>query len=128
MGLLRRTAHKSIDPLAWALVGGCVQSGENYDVAIARETAEEVNLNPAVYQISLLGYYPPHLGWVNEYGSGYYKKVYQIQVNTRNIAYNPDDFCDISWKIPAEFIANQDNERFAKGVVWLLEQYISNAA
>lgn len=128
IGLLKRTAHKSIDPLAWALVGGCVQSEENYDAAILREIEEEVNLLPSDYQISLLGYYPPDIGWLNEYRIGYYKKVYQIQVNTMDIVYNTDDFCDISWKSPAEFIANQENERFAKGVVWLLERYISKAA
>lgn len=122
IGLLKRTAHKALDPLAWALVGGCVQSGEDYDTAIVRETAEEVNLNPDDYQISLLGYYPPHVGWVNAQGRGYYKKIYQIKVNNTDIKYNPDDFCQIAWKTPAEFIAMQHDEQFARGVIWLLEQ------
>lgn len=125
IGLLKRTAHKATDPLAWALVGGCVQSGEDYDTAIVRETAEEVNLNPTDYQISLWGYYPPQVGWVNEHGTGYYKKIYQIRVNNPEIAFNSDDFCDISWKSPAQFIENQHTMHFAKGVVWLLEQLVS---
>lgn len=122
IGLLRRTAHKTTDPLAWALVGGCVSSGEDYDTAIIRETAEEINLNPDDYQISLLGYYPPHLGWVNEYGVGFYKKVYQIRVKSSEILYNPDDFCQIVWKTPREFIAGRESEQYAKGVIWLIEQ------
>lgn len=123
IGLLKRTAHKATDPLAWALVGGCVQSGEDYDSAIVREIAEEVNLHPADYQISLLGYYPPQIGWVNDQGIGYYKKIYQIEVKNPHLVYNPDDFCAISWKSPAEFIAAQQSMRFANGVIWLLEQY-----
>lgn len=121
IGLLKRTAHKTIDPLAWALVGGCVQSGEDYDSAIMREVAEEVNLHPADYQINETGYYPPHIGWVNDQGIGYYKKIYLIRVKNTDIAYNPDDFCEISWKMADEFLANQNAQRFAKGVIWLLE-------
>lgn len=119
--LLKRTAHKS-DPLSWALVGGCVQSGEDYDAAIVREVAEEVNLNPNDYQMSLFGYYSPQQGWVNAHDIGYYKKIYLIRVNTKDIRYNSDDFCDIIWKMPAELIASQKTMHFAKGVVWLLEQ------
>lgn len=122
IGLLKRTANKDIDPLAWALVGGCVTSGEDYDTAIAREVAEEVNLNPSDYQISLLGYYPPHVGWMGKKGLGFYKKIYQIKVNTAEIDYNPHDFCQIMWETPREFIKKQHNMRFAKGVIWLLEK------
>lgn len=122
IGLLKRTAHKTTDPLSWALVGGCVQSGEDYDAAILREVAEEVNLSPNDYQIRLTGYYPPSIGWVNENGIGYYKKIYQIEVKNNDVRYNPDDFCEIVWKAPYEFLAAQQDMKFAKGVVWLLEQ------
>lgn len=122
IGLLKRTAHKILDPLAWALVGGCVASGENYDTAIVREVAEEVNLHPADYRISLLGYYPPHQGWLNRHGVGYYKKVYLLELKQNEIVYNPDDFCEIAWKTHNEFIADQNNMHFAKGVIWLLQQ------
>lgn len=121
VGLLKRTAHKS-DPLSWALVGGCVQSGEDYDAAIVREVAEEVNLGVTDYQMSLLGYYSPQQGWVNKYGVGYYKKVYLLHVDTTHIGYNQNDFCDIVWKTPAEFIAAQKTMHFAEGLIWLLEQ------
>ncbi|CAN5177765.1 hypothetical protein BH09DEP1_BH09DEP1_4880 [soil metagenome] len=122
IGLLKRTANKDTDPLSWALVGGCVSSGEDYDTAIAREVAEEVNLNPSDYQISLLGYYPPQMGWTGRQGLGFYKKIYQIKVNTTNIAYNPDDFCQIMWASPAEFIKMQETLQFAKGTIWLIGQ------
>lgn len=122
IGLLKRTPDKLHAPNAWALVGGCVQSGEDYDTAIERELAEEVNLNPTDYQMSLFGYYSPQQGWVNAHGIGYYKKIYLVRVNSKDIAYNPDDFCDIMWKTPAEFIVSQKEMHFAKGVVWLLEQ------
>lgn len=122
IGLLRRTAHKTTDPLAWALVGGCVSSGEDYDTAIVREIAEEVNLYPTDYQISLLGYYTPQIGWAGLNGLGLYKKIYQVKVNSTDIAYNTDDFCGIWWQTPNQFIENQKGERFAKGVIWLLEQ------
>lgn len=122
IGLLKRTANKDIDPLAWALVGGCVTSGEDYDTAIAREVVEEVNLNPSDYQISLLSYYPPHVGWTGKKGLGFYKKIYQIKVNTTEIDYNPNDFCQIMWASPAEFTSRQETQQFAKGVIWLLEQ------
>lgn len=127
IALLRRTAHKATDPLAWALVGGCVQSGEDYDPALEREVAEEVNLVPADYQMRLLGYYPPHVGWVNQHGVGYYKKVYLLHVRNTDISYNPDDFCEIMWKTPSEFIGMQNREHFACGVIWLLEKlYLQN--
>ena len=122
VGLLKRTAHKDTDPLSWALVGGCVSSGEDYDTAIAREVAEEVNLSPSDYQIKLIGYYPPQVGWMGSHGMGFYKKIYQIKVTTTDIKYNPDDFCQILWSTPKEFIERQNTLQFAKGVIWLLEK------
>lgn len=122
IGLLKRTAHKDTDPLAWALVGGCVSSGEDYDTAIAREVAEEVNLDPSEYQINLLGYYPPQMGWTGKKGLGFYKKIYQLKVNTTDISFNTDDFCQIMWASPTEFIKMQEALQFAKGTIWLLEQ------
>jgi 8-oxo-dGTP pyrophosphatase MutT (NUDIX family) len=122
IGLLKRTAHKTPDPLAWALVGGCVSSGEDYDAAIVREIAEEVNLYPADYQISLFGYYSPQMGWAGLNGLGLYKKIYQVKVNRMDIVYNTDDFCQIWWQTAIHFVESENTERFAQGVIWLLKQ------
>lgn len=41
----KRSAHKSLDPLKWALFGGHVQRAESHDDAIRRELREELGIH-----------------------------------------------------------------------------------
>lgn len=96
---LRRSPTKSY-PRAWAVVGGCVQSGESYDAAFAREVLEEANIDVAQQQVRHLGVVTPH-----EFASTYFKSVYEIRVNSEHIAYAPDVFCEYQWLYPHQVSA-----------------------
>lgn len=93
---LRRTASKAY-PLEWALVGGGVQSGESYDVAFAREIAEEASIDVSKHQTRFLGLVKP-----SEFPSKYFKAVYEIRIDTEHVNYTPTDFCESCWLLPNE--------------------------
>lgn len=87
----RRTNHKSDYPNCFACVGGCVQSGETYDQACARELFEETGLlldQALSYRV---------LGILNPWHHGIkgYNKVYEITVLQESITLNSDDFSEI---------------------------------
>lgn len=98
---LRRAATKSY-PLEWALVGGGVQSGESYDVAMAREVFEEANIEVKNYSVKFLGLVTPH-----EFPSKYFKAVYEIQIDQEHVAFTKADFCESVWLMPEQ--ANAHN-------------------
>lgn len=124
LGMFRRTATKAVSPLHLALVGGCVQSGEDYETAAKREISEEINLNIDEHGFHLLGYHTPHEGWVNDKGIGYHKKIYQITLKTDDaINLNPDDFCELLWMTPQEIVQNAKSDKVAHGHEWLVKQY-----
>ena len=124
LGLFRRTPHKAVSPLHLALVGGCVQSGEDYDLAIKREIAEEININVDDHGFSLLGYHNPHEGWVNDFGIGYYKKIYQVTLNgSDNVPFNPEDFCELMWLSPQEILQRASSDKLAHGLEWMVRKY-----
>lgn len=97
---LRRTEHKSYLPSHFAIVGGCVQSGESYEAAFAREVAEEVNIPVEKFATHCLGYVTPR-----DIGSGFFKKVYEIRLNSSAVVCNPDDFCEYRWMTRDEFLS-----------------------
>jgi 8-oxo-dGTP pyrophosphatase MutT (NUDIX family) len=96
LALFRRAPQKSY-PRAWAIVGGCVQSGESYHAAFERELFEEARLQAS-------GHTSQHLGLVTpqEFSSIYFKGVYEIVVNTETIDYEQNDFCQMIWLYPHE--------------------------
>lgn len=96
----RRTAHKKLYPLHLDMsMGGHVMSGEAYDEAFGRETAEELRIDVAKTPYRLLGNLTPH-----EHGVSAFMKVYEI---TQDEAppYNPDDFVEYFWLKPEEVLA-----------------------
>lgn len=99
LALFRRAPEKSY-PRAWAIVGGCVQSGELYEAAFAREVLEEVNIDIAHHEVRYLGKVTPQ-----EFSSAYFKGVFEIKVTTENIQYAPDVFCEAIWLAPHEVSA-----------------------
>lgn len=98
IAILRRTADKDIAPSALALVGGGVQSGEDYDQACKREVAEEVGIDIDQHSVRLLDYRRPH-----DDNMGYFKKIYEIKIMQETITYNPQDFCELYWMTAPEF-------------------------
>lgn len=95
----RRTVHKRIYPLCLDMaVGGHVASGETYEEAFARETAEELQIDVARVPYRLLGYLTPAM-----HGVSAFMKVYEI-MRDEAPDYNPDDFVEYSWLMPEELL------------------------
>lgn len=122
LAILRRTADKAISPLHLALVGGCVASGETYEQAFKRETAEEANINVENHEYRLLGIHKPHEGWQATYG-GLFKAIYEIKVNDHPIDFNREDFCELLWLSPQEIFDRKESDKLAHGLIWLVEQH-----
>lgn len=94
----RRTKHKSNYPDCFACVGGCVQSGESYDEACARELYEETGLLlDKALSCRVLGILNP---W--QHGIKGYNKVYEITVMPETISLNTDDFSEIMHVAPEQ--------------------------
>jgi 8-oxo-dGTP pyrophosphatase MutT (NUDIX family) len=86
--LFRRSYTKKAFPGVFASVGGCVQSGETFQQAMARELYEEVGLHLHEYPWRLLGYTKPF-----EDDTIGYVALYEIQYDGI-IQDNTDDFCE----------------------------------
>lgn len=121
--ILRRSAQKSYLPLHWALVGGCVQSAESYEIAMAREMEEEVNLAMIAHQSSYLGYVTPV-----EHGGKYFKKIYELKVSNNVIPMNPNDFCEYKWLFAHELATfiKEDTDKFASDLLYLVQRFYSS--
>jgi len=117
--ILRRSANKSYLPLHWSLVGGCVSSGEDYDVAVVREIAEEINMDVDIATLSYLGHVTP-----TEFGGRFFTKVYEIRVDSFQINYNPEDFCEYRWIFPHELLELQKTgELIEKKIVHVVQRF-----
>ncbi len=84
-------------------VSGHVSASENYEQGLARETAEEVNLDIYQHQFKLLGHLTPH-----QHGSYAFAAAYEITYD-QTPDYNPDDFCDYWWLSRDEVLQQIEN-------------------
>lgn len=101
----RRAAHKRIVPLGLDMsMGGHVASGETYEQALKRETAEELNIDTDKVEIKFLGHLTPMKD-----GTMCFMKVYEIKMDQAP-EYNPHDFTEYFWLKPEEII-----DRIEKG-------------
>lgn len=100
----RRTANKRIFPLCLdTSVGGHVESGETYDRAFERETAEELNLDTKNLNYSLKGHLSPYKDGISAF-----MQVYEIRLDTTP-SYNKNDFVESYWLYPQEILERLKN-------------------
>ena len=97
IAILRRTPDKRQAPSCLAIVGGGVQSGEDYLTAIKREMVEEVMLDSDRCTIKEIDYRKP-----DEDRMGYFKKIYEVRIPHETISFNQADFCELYWLTPQE--------------------------
>ncbi|MDR3550487.1 MAG: NUDIX domain-containing protein [Candidatus Babeliales bacterium] len=119
--IFRRSANKSYLPLHWALVGGCVSSGEDYDVSIVREVAEEIDITMHASTMKCLGYVTPA-----DYGT-VFKKIYEIGINADHIVYNPQDFCEYRWLYPHELLEmHKGGQQIEPAMLYFVQRFYTN--
>ena len=123
IAILRRTADRLYSPLHLAIVGGGVQSGEDYDQAAKREIAEEVGINIEQYPFTCLGYLRPQEGWHDSRGHAFFKKIYQVTLDHSQIQFDQNEFCQLFWLTPQEVLAKTKTDKVAHGLEWLLKNY-----
>jgi isopentenyl-diphosphate delta-isomerase len=116
----RRAAHKSYAPNQWALVGGCVQSGETYEQAIIREIAEEVNVVVSPDKMKFLGRVTPV-----DYPGKFFKGIFEIKIDQEMIPFNADDFSELVWLTPEQLkeAAQSDPSSLVQDLLFLVERY-----
>lgn len=119
----RRTADKAYAPLGLDMsVGGHVGSGESYDEAFVRETAEELNIDLTKTKFKEIGYHRP-----TEFGAHCFGKVYEIRSDTTP-NYNQQDFIEAAWMDPIEVIERVKAGDAAKGdLTSLIRHFYLNA-
>ena len=96
----RRTVSKRIFPLCLDMsMGGHVESGESYEIALERELSEELNLSLYEHEATYLGYLTPHKDRVSAF-----MKVFEFKIEQTPF-YNRDDFCEYYWLTPQEALS-----------------------
>lgn len=104
----RRTLHKRIFPGGLDVsVGGHVESGESYEVALARELKEELDLDIEQIPYRLLGHLSPY----NEDVSAF-MNVYEIR-SDHSPNYNTNDFLEAFWLTPQELLNRIKHEDYS---------------
>lgn len=105
----RRTAHKRIFPLCLDIsAAGHVESGEDYETALAREVMEELNIDIASHPVTFLGKATPH-----EHGVSAFEQVYELKYDEVP-PYNPHDYCEWMWITPQGLLKRFDAGEPAK--------------
>lgn len=120
--VFRRSANKSYLPMHWALVGGCVSSGEEYDESISREVAEEIDISMHASSIKCLGYITPL-----DQGGRCFKKIYEIAIDASNILYNAQDFCEYRWIYPHEMLhMHKEGQQIEPALLYFVQRFYIN--
>ena len=86
--MFRRSYSKKAFPGLFGAVGGCVQSGETYEMGFAREVLEEVGLDIYTCPWKFIGYTNPKQD--NTYG---HVALYEVTCSPIS-TYNTDDFSE----------------------------------
>lgn len=102
--IMRRAATKKAYPSALATVGGCVQAGESYEAAFAREIKEEIDLDVTQIPHMLRGFANP---WDDDTMG--FTAFYEIYTNQTPVL-NKNDFDEGFWITPQAL-----NERIKQG-------------
>ena len=101
----RRSAEKRIIPLCLDVsMGGHVESGEDYEVALVREANEELNLDVNIKDIQCIARLTP-----SSHGVSAFMKVYEMSMEAVP-KYNGSDFIEYFWLTPSDLL-----ERIATG-------------
>lgn len=101
----RRHPSKKLFPLSLdCSVAGHVSAGEDYDTALIREAAEELNIDLTTIPFKRIARLTPP-----EHGTSAFMWVYLIHQD-ETPDYNRNDFVDYAWVTPAELL-----ERLSKG-------------
>lgn len=115
----RRTANKRLFPLGLDMsCAGHVGSGETYEQALIRETMEELAIDLTKTPYEEVAYMTPQV-----HGTSAFTRVYRVLQNEVP-AYNPDDFCEYFWLMPAELIAVIERGECAKSDLITMTRYV----
>lgn len=102
----RRSPQKSIFPSGLDVsAGGFVQSGESYEMALARELKEELNLELSTVTYQLIGYLDPQ-----KYDVSSFMKVYEVQ-HDNSPQFNRNDFVEGIWLLPNDVLNRISKEK-----------------